>query len=56
MAAFHALAGPRDAALWQRFEANEKVRTKASWRVRLRYWLNSFRGFAAFDIRGVDPR
>lgn len=24
--------------------------------LRLRYWLNSFRGFAAFDVRGTDGR
>lgn len=23
---------------------------------RVRYWLNSFRGFATFDVRGVDDR
>lgn len=23
---------------------------------RLRYWLNSFRGFAIYDVRGVDDR
>lgn len=27
-----------------------------SLRRRLRYWINSFRGFAAFDVRGVDDR
>ena len=27
-----------------------------SWALRLRYWLNSFRGFAAFDVRGMDGR
>lgn len=27
-----------------------------SLRTRLRYWLNSFRGYAAFDVRGApDP-
>lgn len=24
--------------------------------LRLRYWLNSFRGFAAFDVRGTGGR
>ena len=27
-----------------------------TWTVRLRYWLNSFRGFASFDVRGRDER
>jgi len=27
-----------------------------SWALRLRYWLNSFRGFSAFDVRGTDGR
>ena len=31
-------------------------RTTRPWTLRLRYWLNSFRGFAAFDVRGNDER
>lgn len=23
---------------------------------RLRYWINSFRGFAIYDVRGIDDR
>jgi len=26
------------------------------WGIRMRYWLNSFRGFATFDVRGTDGR
>jgi len=26
------------------------------WGLRVRYWLNSFRGFATFDVRGRDDR
>ena len=26
------------------------------WGLRMRYWLNSFRGFATFDVRGTDGR
>jgi len=26
------------------------------WALRVRYWLNSFRGFATFDLRGTDGR
>jgi len=31
-------------------------RAAGTWTLRLRYWLNSFRGFAAFDVRGTDGR
>jgi len=31
-------------------------RATRPWTLRLRYWLNSFRGFAAFDVRGNDER
>lgn len=31
-------------------------RARRQWTVRVRYWLNSFRGFAAFDVRGTDGR
>ncbi|MGQ0798026.1 MAG: hypothetical protein ACT4OI_09245 [Methanobacteriota archaeon] len=27
---------------------------RPSLRTRFRYWINSFRGFAAIDVRGVD--
>ena len=26
------------------------------WALRVRYWLNSFRGFATYDVRGRDGR
>ena len=26
------------------------------WGIRMRYWLNSFRGFATYDVRGTDGR
>lgn len=31
-----------------------RVRSTRSLRLRLRYFLNSFRGFAAFDVHGHD--
>ena len=31
-------------------------RTARPWVLRLRYWLNSFRGFATYDVRGTDGR
>jgi hypothetical protein len=31
-------------------------RTRRPWALRVRYWLNSFRGFAAFDVRGANGR
>ncbi len=31
-------------------------RTWRPWALRVRYWLNSFRGFAAFDVRGANGR
>jgi len=31
-------------------------RPARTWAVRIRYWLNSFRGFATFDIRGTNDR
>ena len=31
-------------------------RTRRPWALRVRYWLNSFRGFAAFDVRGTNGR
>jgi len=31
-------------------------REERGWARRVRYWLNSFRGFAAFDVRGTDDR
>lgn len=34
--------------------AKTKLARKRSLRTRLRYFLNSFRGFAAFDLRGPD--
>ena len=34
--------------------AKTKVAPKRSLRMRLRYFLNSFRGFAAFDVHGHD--
>lgn len=33
-----------------------RVRPERQLARRLRYWLNSFRGFAAFDVRGTDGR
>jgi hypothetical protein len=30
--------------------------TRRPWALRVRYWLNSFRGFAAFDVRGANGR
>src|SRR6267378_4505981 len=32
------------------------VRPRRSWALRARYWLNSFRGFATYDVRGTDGR
>lgn len=29
--------------------------SRRTWGMRLRYFLNSFRGFAAFDVRGPEP-
>ena len=34
----------------------DRSRTPRPWALRVRYWLNSFRGFAAFDVRGTDGR
>lgn len=31
-----------------------RARSTRSWGLRLRYFLNSFRGFAAFDVHGHD--
>jgi hypothetical protein len=56
MATSHVVAGPGNEASWHRVEANEAERTTRFWRIRLRYWLNSFRGFAALDFRGGDLR
>ena len=33
-----------------------RVRPEPGLRGRLRYWLNSFRGFATFDVRVTDGR
>ncbi len=33
-----------------------RVRPERNLARRLRYWLNSFRGFAAFDVRETDGR
>ncbi len=33
-----------------------RTKPKPTLAKRLKYWLNSFRGFAAFDVRGVDDR
>ena len=30
--------------------------SRRPWALRVRYWLNSFRGFAAYDVRGTDGR
>jgi len=40
---------------WAEATATEAVPERL-WRRRLRYWLNSFRGFAVFDVRGIDDR
>lgn len=48
--------GERDAT-WLTLAArpNRESRTDRLTR-RLRYWLNTFRGFAIYDVRGVDER
>lgn len=56
MAGFQVRGSAWDGTTWIRHEADAGGRTDASWRRRLRYWLNSFRGFAVFDVRGIDPR
>lgn len=55
MAAIHIDVGGRDEAMWLRIESSATAR-EGSWRRRARYWLNSFRGFAMYDVRGGDPR
>ena len=36
--------------------AHRRARAELGIARRVRYWLNSFRGFAAFDVRGTDGR
>gem|GEM_PF-4078459 len=55
MAAFEVHSSGSKRARWLRYEAGS-AQEEAPWRQRLRYWWNSFRGFAAFDVRGIDPR
>lgn len=49
--------GATDAAWLTSAATRDRRRAKkGGFRRRLRYFLNSFRGFAAFDVRGADDR
>jgi len=45
-----------DVTGWLVAAAQRHAPEERPWLRRLRYWLNSFRGFAPFDTRGIDDR